>query len=77
MAARFDLSGSPRLVADERRWEISDVVTRGLDDFTGVRNRRNLMRLLERQIAPKLARLSRAVRRRAQSCRRVVRQLRR
>ena len=55
--ARFDLSGSPRLVADERRWEISDVVTRGLDDFTGVRNRRNLMRLLERQIAPKLARL--------------------
>ncbi|WP_412024254.1 hypothetical protein [Burkholderia cepacia] len=55
--ARFDLSGSPRLVADERRWEISDVVTRGVDDFTGVRNRRNLMRLLERQIAPKLARL--------------------
>ncbi|WP_322024137.1 hypothetical protein [Burkholderia sp. BCC1977] len=55
--ARFDLSRSPRLLADERRWEISDLVTRGLDDFTGVRNRRNLMRLLGRQIAPKLARL--------------------
>ncbi|KVN33370.1 hypothetical protein WJ63_05130 [Burkholderia pyrrocinia] len=55
--ARFDLSRSPRLFAEERRWEISDVVTRGIDQFAGVRNRRNLMRLLERQIAPKLARL--------------------
>ncbi|OMG71665.1 hypothetical protein [Burkholderia ubonensis] len=55
--ARFDLSRSPRLFAEERRWEISDVVTRGIDGFTGVRTRRNLMRLLERQIAPKLARL--------------------
>ncbi|KWE80404.1 hypothetical protein [Burkholderia territorii] len=55
--ARFDLSRSPRLLADERRWEISDLVTRALDDFTGVRNRRNLMRLLARQIAPRLARL--------------------
>ncbi|KVN21073.1 MULTISPECIES: hypothetical protein [unclassified Burkholderia] len=55
--ARFDLSRSPRLVADERRWAISDVVTRCIDDFAGERNRRNLMRLLERRIAPKLARL--------------------
>ncbi|KVM51385.1 hypothetical protein WJ58_21250 [Burkholderia ubonensis] len=55
--ARFDLSRSPRLFAEERRWEISDVVTRGIDGFTGARTRRNLMRLLERQIAPKLARL--------------------
>lgn len=55
--ARFDLSRSPRLFAEERRWEISDLVTRCLDNFTGVRNRRNLMRLLERQVAPKLTRL--------------------
>ncbi|NIE88549.1 MULTISPECIES: hypothetical protein [unclassified Burkholderia] len=55
--ARFDLSGSPRLVAEERRWEISDVITRALDTFSGERNRRNLMRLLARQIAPRLARL--------------------
>ncbi|WP_246792165.1 hypothetical protein [Burkholderia perseverans] len=55
--ARFDLSGSPRLVAEARRWEISDVITLALDTFTGERSRRNLMRLLSRQIAPRLARL--------------------
>lgn len=55
--AKFDLNRSPRMFAEERRWEISDVVTTSLDNFTGLRNRRNLMRLLERQVAPKLARL--------------------
>ncbi|WP_245982623.1 hypothetical protein [Trinickia fusca] len=45
------------MLAEERRWEISDVITQCLDHFTGVRNRRNLMRLLERQVAPKLTRL--------------------
>ncbi|KDB08121.1 hypothetical protein LIG30_2645 [Burkholderia sp. lig30] len=55
--ARFDLSRSPRLLADARRWEISDVITHALDTFAGERTPRNLMRLLARQIAPKLARL--------------------
>lgn len=55
--AKYDLNRSPRLFAEERRWEISSIVTTSLDNFTGIRNRRNLLRLLERQIAPKLARL--------------------
>jgi hypothetical protein len=55
--ARFDLNRSPRMFSEERRWEISDVITNCLDNFTGTRNRRNLMRLLERQVAPKLSRL--------------------
>ncbi|MFW6852896.1 MULTISPECIES: hypothetical protein [Burkholderia] len=55
--ARFELSGSPRLIAEARRWEISDVITRALDAFAGERTRRNLMRLLARQVAPRLARL--------------------
>ncbi|PTB22434.1 hypothetical protein C9I57_01185 [Trinickia symbiotica] len=55
--AKFDLNRSPRMFAEERRWEISDVITQCLDNFAGPRNRRNLMRLLERQVAPKLARL--------------------
>ncbi|WP_255218950.1 hypothetical protein [Paraburkholderia kururiensis] len=55
--AKFDLNRSPRLFAEERRGEIADVITRAIDQFSGTRNRRNLMRLLERQIAPKLMRL--------------------
>ncbi|MBN3724073.1 hypothetical protein [Burkholderia sp. Ac-20379] len=55
--ARFDLNGSPRLVAEARRWEISDVITRTLDAYDGERGRRNLMRLLARQVAPRLRRL--------------------
>nr|WKF56255.1 hypothetical protein HUO10_000705 [Paraburkholderia busanensis] len=55
--ARYDLNRSPRLFAEERRGEISDVVTTSLDGFAGVRNRRNLLRLLERQVAPRLAKL--------------------
>ncbi|WP_116139961.1 hypothetical protein [Trinickia diaoshuihuensis] len=55
--ARFDLSRSPRMVAEERRAEISDVVAQCLEHFAGPRTRRNLMRLLARQVAPKLERL--------------------
>lgn len=55
--ARFDLSRSPRMVAEERRAEIADLVAHCLERFAGERTRRNLMRLLSRQVAPKLARL--------------------
>ncbi|MEQ5842785.1 hypothetical protein N0A02_25355 [Paraburkholderia acidicola] len=55
--ARFDLNRSPRMFSEERRGEVSAIITTCLDNFTGTRNRRNLLRLLERQVAPKLARL--------------------
>lgn len=55
--ARFDLSRSPRMVAQERRAEISELIAQCIERFAGPRTRRNLMRLLERQVAPKLARL--------------------
>lgn len=55
--ARFDLNRSPRMFSEERRGEVSAIITTCLANFTGTRNRRNLLRLLERQVAPKLARL--------------------
>lgn len=55
--AKFDLNRSPRMFAEERRWKITDVIVKCLEDFTGAPNRRALMRLLERQIAPRLERL--------------------
>jgi hypothetical protein len=54
---KFELNRSPRMFAEERRGKITDVILKSLEDFTGTRNRRALMRLLERQIAPRLEHL--------------------
>jgi len=54
---KFELNRSPRMFAEERRGKITDIILKSLEDFTGTRNRRALMRLLERQIAPRLEHL--------------------
>ncbi|HEY3599393.1 MAG TPA: hypothetical protein VGL08_18010 [Paraburkholderia sp.] len=45
------------MFADERRGQLSTIVMKSLEDFTGTPNRRSLMRLLEHQVAPRLERL--------------------
>jgi len=55
--AKFELNRSPRLFADERRGKLIETVIKALDDFTGERTRRPLLRMLARDVAPKLERL--------------------
>lgn len=55
--ATFDLNRSPRLFPEERRAAIRDAIVESIQTLREPRNRRNLMRLLERQIAPKLSRM--------------------
>jgi len=55
--ATFDLNRSPRLFAEERRAALRDVIVQCLRTLPEPHSRRSLMRLLERQVAPRLARM--------------------
>ncbi|WP_144152946.1 hypothetical protein [Paraburkholderia sp. BCC1885] len=55
--AKFDLNHSPQMFAEERRSKIQDIIVRSLKEYHGERNRRGFMRLLERQVVPRLRHL--------------------
>jgi hypothetical protein len=55
--AKFDLNRSPQMFAEARRSRIHDVIVKCLGEYRGERNRRGLLRLLERQVVPRLRRL--------------------